>query len=160
MFYLLNSFSGVDVIPLMEYLGCSEKIISPFRNSSLGNVALAYLMYKLATPARYTVTLAGTNFMVKYLRKTGRMEPKQASESFRALARDSRAELKEKTGKIRTEVMKRQTKVRKIWDTNVGSRKLRDRKNILQAKLLEKRSAFEQNIRTRLKKNKPKRFAK
>lgn len=58
-------------------MGFSDKIISPFRNSSLGDVALAYLMYKLATPARYTVTLAGTNFAIKYLRKAGKVPAKE-----------------------------------------------------------------------------------
>lgn len=155
----MNSFSGVDVIPLMEYLGLSETIISPFRSSNLGNVALAYLMYKLATPARYTVTLAGTNYMVKYLRRTGKMKPKEESESLRALAKDSRAELKEKTGKIRSEMAQRKLKVRSIWDVTRQT-KFRNRKNILRAKLLEKRSAFEQNIRATLKRNKPKKAPK
>ena len=65
------------MISFLEKIGCSDKIISPFRNSSLGDIALAYLMYKLATPARYTVTLAGTNFAIKYLRKVGRVPAKQ-----------------------------------------------------------------------------------
>ena len=116
---------GFDIIPVMEYLGFSDKIINPFRNSSLGNVALAYLMYKLATPARYTVTLGGTNFMVKYLRKTGKMEPAKSSESLRSLAKDSRAEIKEKTGKIRTEMGKRKLKVRKILKTNIHARQIK-----------------------------------
>ena len=34
-------------------------------------------MYKLATPARYTVTLAGTNYAIKYFRKVGRVPAKQ-----------------------------------------------------------------------------------
>ena len=34
-------------------------------------------MYKLATPARYTVTLAGTNLAIRYLRKAGRVPAKQ-----------------------------------------------------------------------------------
>lgn len=68
---------GVDIVPLLEKLGCSEKIINPFRNSSLGDAALAYLMYKLATPARYTVTLAGTNYAIRYLRRVGKVPAKQ-----------------------------------------------------------------------------------
>ena len=49
--------SGLDVVALLENLGVSEKIINPLRGSSAGYVALAYAMYKVATPARYTVTL-------------------------------------------------------------------------------------------------------
>ena len=73
----LLSSRGIDIIPVLEKLGFSDKIINPFRNSSLGDIALAYLMYKLATPARYTVTLAGTNFAIKYLRKAGKVPAKQ-----------------------------------------------------------------------------------
>lgn len=105
---------GVDVVPFLEWCGLSEKIIGPFRNSSLGDVALAYLMYKLATPARYTVTLTGTNFAIQYLRKTGRMQPKCASTSLRTLAKESRTKLREKRHKIiartRKEVIQRQRK--------------------------------------------------
>lgn len=51
----------------MEKLNFSEKIITPFRSGGLGNVAVAYLMYKLATPARYTVTIGGTNLAIRYV---------------------------------------------------------------------------------------------
>ncbi|KAH3776510.1 uncharacterized protein C18orf19 homolog A-like [Dreissena polymorpha] len=88
---------GVDVIPLMEWLGFSDRIINPFRNSSLGDVALAYLMYKLATPARYTVTLAGTNFMIPYLRKAGKIPPKNDSNSLRNLSKEKGKEVKQRT---------------------------------------------------------------
>lgn len=143
--------SGVDIIPVMEYMGFSEKIISPFRNSNLGNVALAYLMYKLATPARYTVTLAGTNFMVKYLRKTGKMEPKQASESLRSLAKDSRVEIKERTVKLRSEMSKRRTKVRKIVNSKVKERQsmFKDRTKIFESQFQERKKTFEQKFKSR-----------
>lgn len=110
---------GVDVIPLMEWIGLPDKVINPFRNSSLGDVALAYLMYKLATPARYTVTLTGTNFAIKYLRKVGKMQPKDKSSSLRVLAKDSRAELKVKrrkmqgtTDQIKSNLIDRRVKVK------------------------------------------------
>lgn len=51
------STSGVDVIAILESLGVSETLINPVRDSSLGHIAIAYLLYKIATPARYTVTL-------------------------------------------------------------------------------------------------------
>lgn len=49
--------TGVDVIAALEWVGVSEKLITPVRDSSLGHIATAYLLYKIATPARYTVTL-------------------------------------------------------------------------------------------------------
>jgi hypothetical protein len=56
---MLNVFphSGVDVIALLESMGISEKVINPLRDSSAGYIALAYALYKIATPIRYTVTL-------------------------------------------------------------------------------------------------------
>jgi hypothetical protein len=56
---MLNAFpySGVDVIALLESLSISEKVINPLRDSSAGYIALAYALYKIATPIRYTVTL-------------------------------------------------------------------------------------------------------
>jgi hypothetical protein len=56
---MLNVFpySGVDVIALLESLSISEKVINPLRDSSAGYIALAYALYKIATPIRYTVTL-------------------------------------------------------------------------------------------------------
>ena len=55
--YCILVYSGLDVVTLLENLGVSEKIINPLKGSSAGYVALAYVMYKVATPARYTVTL-------------------------------------------------------------------------------------------------------
>lgn len=84
------SFSGFDIVPLLESLRVSESIVDSFKQSGLGNVASAYLMYKVATPARYTVTLAGTNLAIRYFRKTGRMEPVPESSRFRQLYKDSK----------------------------------------------------------------------
>jgi hypothetical protein len=50
-------YSGVDVIALLESMSISEKLINPLRDSSAGYIALAYALYKIATPVRYTVTL-------------------------------------------------------------------------------------------------------
>lgn len=61
---MLNMFpySGVDVIALLESMGISEKVINPLRDSSAGYIAIAYALYKIATPVRYTVTL-GTLYL-------------------------------------------------------------------------------------------------
>lgn len=88
-FYYLAQ-SGFDIVPLLESLRVSESIVDSFKQSGLGNVASAYLMYKVATPARYTVTLAGTNLAIRYFRKTGRMEPVPESSKFRQLYKDSK----------------------------------------------------------------------
>lgn len=85
---------GIDTMPILEKL-FSEKYINPLRNSSLGDVALTVLMYKLATPARYTVTIVGSSLTINFLRKMNWMAPKQAG-SFRALMKDTAQQMKNK----------------------------------------------------------------
>jgi hypothetical protein len=52
-------YSGLDVVALLENIGVGEKIINPLRNSSVGYYALTYALYKVASPARYAVTIGG-----------------------------------------------------------------------------------------------------
>ncbi|KAK0086766.1 hypothetical protein PV325_002543 [Microctonus aethiopoides] len=49
--------NGVDVISFMEYIRIPENYINMIRNSGAGNVAVAYALYKVFTPLRYTVTV-------------------------------------------------------------------------------------------------------
>ncbi|XP_060680493.1 uncharacterized protein C18orf19 homolog A [Hemiscyllium ocellatum] len=65
------AMKGINVIPFFEYVGAPKSIINILSNSQGGNALTAYALYKLATPARYTVTLGGTSFAVKYLRSRG-----------------------------------------------------------------------------------------
>ncbi|CAI9737414.1 Hypothetical predicted protein [Octopus vulgaris] len=88
-FYYLT-ITGFDIIPVLERLNVSETIINQFKKSGIGNIAVAYLMYKLATPARYAVTLAGTNLAIRYFKKTGRMKPVPDEAKFKALYSDSK----------------------------------------------------------------------
>ncbi|GBM86324.1 Protein FAM210A [Araneus ventricosus] len=67
--------SGIDIIPILEYVNLPEILITPLRSSSLGNIAVASALYKLATPARYMVTVGGTTFAVKFLTKRGLIRP-------------------------------------------------------------------------------------
>ncbi|XP_060100036.1 protein FAM210A [Heteronotia binoei] len=65
------SLKGVNVVPFLEFLGMPESIVNILKNSQSGNLITAYAMYKVATPARYAVTIGGTSLAVKYLRKHG-----------------------------------------------------------------------------------------
>ncbi|BFZ19778.1 hypothetical protein BsWGS_22816 [Bradybaena similaris] len=89
--------TGVDVVSFMEKLNLSEKIISPFRSGGLGNVAVAYLMYKLATPARYTVTIGGTNLAIRYLRKEGMIPHVPHEDRFRSLYKEGKEHIKSRS---------------------------------------------------------------
>lgn len=57
-------FSGVDVIAILEKLHVSESLLSSLRDSSAGYIAIAYALYKIFTPVRYTVTL-GMHFILQ-----------------------------------------------------------------------------------------------
>ncbi|XP_047382160.1 protein FAM210A [Sciurus carolinensis] len=67
------AIKGVNVIPFLELLGLPDSVVNILKNSQSGNALTAYAMFKIATPARYTVTLGGTSFTVKYLRSRGYM---------------------------------------------------------------------------------------
>ncbi|KAB5530625.1 hypothetical protein PHYPO_G00131460 [Pangasianodon hypophthalmus] len=67
------AMKGVNVVPFLEYIGFPDKLVKLLENSQSGYALTAYAMYKIATPARYTLTLGGTSLSVKYLRKHGYM---------------------------------------------------------------------------------------
>jgi Protein of unknown function (DUF1279). len=52
----------VDIVGLLESWGVSEKLINPLRDSHAGYIAVAYALYKIFTPLRYTVTLGKNEF--------------------------------------------------------------------------------------------------
>jgi len=47
----------VDIVQLLEFMNFSEKYINVVRNSSAGDLAITYALYKIFTPIRYTVTV-------------------------------------------------------------------------------------------------------
>lgn len=85
-FYLATC--GVDVVPILEFLGLPESVISPLRKSGLNYIATASAMYKLATPARYTVTLGGTSIAIRMLVKRGLIKPMPTGGELRQMLRD------------------------------------------------------------------------
>ncbi|XP_032149420.1 protein FAM210A [Sapajus apella] len=67
------ALKGVNLVPFLEFIGLPDSVVNILKNSQSGNALTAYAMFKIATPARYTVTLGGTSFTVKYLRSHGYM---------------------------------------------------------------------------------------
>ena len=55
--------SGVDIVPMLEIIGIPDSFLDHLRDSNAGYYALAYAMYKIATPARYTVTIGKFLFL-------------------------------------------------------------------------------------------------
>ncbi|CAL8286882.1 unnamed protein product [Merluccius merluccius] len=65
------AMKGANVGQFLDFIGLHAQIFDLLGNSSGGYALTAYAMYKVATPARYTVTLGGTSLSVKYLRRHG-----------------------------------------------------------------------------------------
>ena len=96
LIYRFFFFSGIDIVPLLEKLGFGEKVIGALGKPGVGHIAVAYLLYKLATPARYTVTIVGTQMTVKQLRNMGYLEPIKKEDSLRSLFKEGRSQVKER----------------------------------------------------------------
>lgn len=108
-FYYLAK-SGVDVIALLESVGISEKLINPLRDSSAGYIAIAYALYKIATPVRYTVTLGGTTISINYLKKWGYIKPIPPREKLKEMYQEKKATLIRETAeelKLQQEKLKK-----------------------------------------------------
>ncbi|XP_060905686.1 uncharacterized protein C18orf19 homolog B [Labrus mixtus] len=91
------AMKGVNVVPFLEMIGLPESIVGLLRDSSSGYALTAYAMYKIATPARYTVTLGGTSLSVQYLRKHGYLStPPPVKEYFQDKMEETKEKLTEK----------------------------------------------------------------
>jgi len=73
-FYYVSA-TGIDIRYYLRQLGVSETIIKHITESLLGDVAVAWAIYKVATPARYAVTLGGTTVAINVLRNMGYIKP-------------------------------------------------------------------------------------
>ncbi|XP_076240688.1 protein FAM210A-like isoform X2 [Calliopsis andreniformis] len=74
IFYLTIK-NGVDIVKLLEVMNFSEKYLEMIKNSSAGNWALTYALYKIFTPFRYTLTIGLTTMAIKQLAKSGLVKP-------------------------------------------------------------------------------------
>lgn len=78
---------------MLEYYEFSETIIRPLRESRLGHLAIAYFLYKIATPARYTVTVGGTTFAIRFLSKRGIIKPMPSRDKLVQIYKDKKDEM-------------------------------------------------------------------
>ncbi|KAF0297575.1 Protein FAM210A [Amphibalanus amphitrite] len=101
------SKSGIDVAGILESWGFSQTITDKLRNSAAGHIAVAYALYKLATPARYTVTLGGTTYSIKFLSERGYIKPVPSRQEMRDMYQDRRDEFREQSREWREKYMER-----------------------------------------------------
>jgi len=62
----------------------------------LGHIAVAYFLYKIATPARYTVTLGGTTFAIRFLSSRGIIKPMPSKDQLVQIYKDKKGEMHQK----------------------------------------------------------------
>ncbi|KAG5672669.1 hypothetical protein PVAND_002780 [Polypedilum vanderplanki] len=98
------SVSGVDIVGFLEQWNVSEKIINPLRNSQLGHIAVAYLLYKIATPARYTVTLGGTTFAINFLSQRGYIKPMPSKDKLVQMYKDKKDDFQQKVADTKSQL--------------------------------------------------------
>ncbi|XP_007487823.1 protein FAM210A [Monodelphis domestica] len=100
-FYYAAS-KGMNVVPFLELIGLPDSIVDILKNSQSGNALTAYALFKIATPARYTVTLGGTSITVKYLRSRGFMStPPPVKEYLQDRMEETKELITEKMGETK-----------------------------------------------------------
>ncbi|XP_051577772.1 uncharacterized protein C18orf19 homolog B-like isoform X2 [Myxocyprinus asiaticus] len=91
------AMKGVNVIPFLEFIGLPDWMVGILRDSQGGYALTAYAMYKLATPARYTVTMGGTSLSVQCFHKHGYLStPPPVKEYLQDKMEETRERLTEK----------------------------------------------------------------
>lgn len=121
-FYYLAS-SGVDIPALLESMNFNERIVNSMRNSSMGYFAITYGLYKIATPARYAITLGGTTVSINYLKKWGYIKPMPSKERLKELYTETKEGMKEKRENLMESVQSLQQTVK---ETKEGIKEKKD----------------------------------
>ncbi|KRZ25351.1 Nitrilase and fragile histidine triad fusion protein NitFhit, partial [Trichinella pseudospiralis] len=95
-FYYLAE-SGVDLVGILESMGFSEQILNRLKQAPrAGNIAIAYAMFKIVTPLRYTATIGVTAVSVKYLVRMGLIKPAPSKEQVKRFVEQKRFQLRER----------------------------------------------------------------
>ncbi|XP_029959126.1 uncharacterized protein C18orf19 homolog B [Salarias fasciatus] len=127
------AMNGVNVVPFLEMIGLPESIVGLLRDSSSGYALTAYAMYKIATPARYTVTLGGTSLSVQYLRKHGYLStPPPVTEYIQDKMEETKEKLSEKMEETKERFSEKMEETKERF-----SEKMEETKDKLSEKLQE-----------------------
>ncbi|KAF6215064.1 hypothetical protein GE061_009813 [Apolygus lucorum] len=96
--FFYTAQSGFDIAGAIEFLNLSDEIMDKIRhsaNSTAGHITLAYLLYKIFTPLRYTVTLGGTTYSIKFLTARGLLKKMPKKEELKQMYEERKDLLKE-----------------------------------------------------------------
>ncbi|XP_016987662.1 protein FAM210B, mitochondrial [Drosophila rhopaloa] len=76
-FYALVS-SGINLVPILEFLGIGSSVIVE-KLATGSTFVVAFAVHKVFAPARISITLGTTPFIVRYLRSKGLLRAKTKS---------------------------------------------------------------------------------
>lgn len=107
-------------------MNVSEKLINPMRDSSMGYVAVAYALYKIATPARYTVTLGGTTVSINYLKKWGYIKPVPTKHELKEMYTERKENFMESVRETKEEIRLQKDKLMEKKDDIVDKFRIPD----------------------------------
>ncbi|XP_065573930.1 uncharacterized protein C18orf19 homolog A-like [Artemia franciscana] len=103
---------GVDIVPLLEWMNVPERFITTLKGS-VGHAAVAYAMYKVATPLRYGVTLGGTTISINYLKRLGYIKPVPSAKRFKEMYDEKKIALRKKREEIQARIRAQRSKLRR-----------------------------------------------
>lgn len=133
--------TGVDIAALAELAHFSDETIEKIRKNSnnvAGHLAIAYLLYKVVTPLRYTVTLGGTTVSINYLKKWGWIKPIPKKEELRKMLDDKKLQFRKK----RDSFKERQELMRKSVINKLPSKKrMKKTSDLVKRMLMRKKNA-------------------
>lgn len=84
--------SGFDIAAALKILNLSDEIMDKVRhsaNSTAGHITVSYLLYKIFTPLRYTVTLGATTYTIKSLTARGLLKKMPRKEEIGQMVKKS-----------------------------------------------------------------------
>ena len=111
--YLSINYSGIDINSL-ENLGVPETLLKYLRGE-IGYVGITYGLYKIATPARYAVTLGGTTISISYLKEKGYIKPVPTKDELKEMIEDKKEELIDKLEDKREEYIDKKEEVKEKY---------------------------------------------
>ncbi|XP_078494786.1 uncharacterized protein LOC144742397 [Ciona intestinalis] len=136
---------GLDVIPFLENIGLFEFLerwgfsyTEKIKNSGASTYLMAYLLYELAKPVRYPVTLFGTMYAVRYLRRIGFLKPPPKSATVGQLVETQSKIMKHRIDRTTNRYRDRYTKYR-------NSKRVNDKRS---GRINDKRNGTHQKKRT------------
>lgn len=126
----------------------SETIISKLRDSSLGHWAVAYLCYKIASPARYTVTLAGTTYTINVLSNRGIIKPMPTRGQLVQMYQDKKDNIHQKIEDKKHDFQQTKDNFhQRVTDKkDEFYQKFEDKKQDIQMKIEEKKQDIQQKV--------------